>query len=710
MEQLTQQLKSGKMEILEVPFPVMGKGQVLVRNHYSVISAGTEGKTVSDARKGYIAKAKSRQKEVKMVIEMIKAEGLKKTYDVVMNKLEAPSPLGYSCGGEVLAVGQDVKDLKAGDKVACGGDGAYHADVVAVNRNLCVKLPDDIDIGQAAFATIASIAIQGIRQADLRMGENCLIIGMGIIGQLTYKILEASGIQPVGVDVSHAQVNQSIEAGIKHVYNRHQEGIEEIIQHFTKGFGADAIIITAGTSSLDPVEFAGAMARKKGKVVIVGAVPTGFSRANYYKKELELKMSSSYGPGRSDIQYEEKGIDYPIGYVRWTENRNMQSFVELLASGRLDISPLISHTYALDESPKAYDMILAREESFSGVLIQYDTTPKSNNRIEINQSVATPGDVNVGFIGAGSFAQGSLLPNMKGLCNFMGVATGRGNNAKYVGEKYKFSYLASTGEEIISDPNINTIFITTRHNLHADYVLKAIQGDKHIFVEKPLAMNETELQDIKSAYELNPNNHLMVGFNRRFSPAVKDLKKLFLKEQAKSIVIRINSGIMPVDHWVNDPEIGGGRIIGEACHFIDLAMFLADSPIVSVSADSMNDPNHLNNTVVINLKMQNGSVASICYFSNGNKDVPKEYIEVFCGGTIAQIDDFKSLKVYGKNSKVIKFKRQDKGHAAGVQTFLKSIKEGNACPIPFHESYLSMLSTFKVNQSLLENRKIVIEH
>lgn len=709
MNQLTQQLKSGKMEILEVPLPALNKGSILVQNHYSVISSGTEGKTVTDARKGYLAKAKSRQKEVKQVIEMIKTNGLLPTYKFVMNKLEAPSALGYSCAGEVIAIGEGVTSFKVGDWVACGGNSASHAEIVSIPINLAVSVPQQVDLKFAAFTTIGSIAIQGIRQSDLRMGENCLIVGMGIIGQLTYKILEASGIQAIGIDVSQAQVQQSLDAGIKHVYNRNQAGIEEIIQNFTKGFGADAIIITAGTSSLDPVEFAGEMARKKAKVVIVGAVPTGFSRTNYYKKELELKMSCSYGPGRTDIQYEDKGLDYPIGYVRWTENRNMQSFVDLLASGLLDISTLISHTFSLDDSPKAYDMILSREESFSGVLIQYDTTPRLNNKIEINQNAISPSDVNVGFIGAGSFAQGSLLPNMKGYCNFIGVATGRGNTAKYVGEKYKFNFLASSVEDIINDANINTVFITTRHNLHADYVLKALQSNKHIFVEKPLAMNEEELSEIKTAFESNSNNYVMVGFNRRFSPAVKDLKKLFLKEQAKSIVIRINSGIMPIDHWVNDPEIGGGRIIGEACHFIDLAMYLADSPIVSVSADSMADPNSLNNTVVINLKMQNGSVASLSYFANGNKDVPKEYIEVYCGGTIAQIDDFKSLKIFGKRSKVIKYKRQDKGHAAGVQSFLTSIKTGAGCPIPFHESYLSMLVTFKVNQSLLENRKIMID-
>ncbi len=707
MQQLTQQLKSGKMEILEVPFPALSQGYIMVRNHFSVISAGTEGKTVTDARKGYIAKAKSRQKEVKMVIDMVKANGLLPTYNFVMNKLEAPAPLGYSTAGEIIAVGEGVNEFKAGEWVACGGNTASHADVIAVPVNLAVKVPKSVDLKQAAFSTIASIAIQGIRQADLRMGENCLIIGMGIIGQITYKILEASGMNPIGIDVSNAMVQQSKDAGIFHVYNRSQDGIDEIIMNHTLGHGADGIIITAGTSSLDPVEYAGAMARKKAKVVIVGSVPTGFSRMNYYKKELDLKMSMSYGPGRGDISYEEKGVDYPIGYVRWTENRNMQSYIDLLASNRLDISNLISHTFSLEDSPKAYDMILAREEPFAGVVIAYEQDISIKENVELRKIKYKAEDANVGFIGAGSFAQGSLLPNMKGYCNFVGVATGRGNTAKYVGDKYGFNYLASNSDEIAKDKNINTVFITTRHNLHTENVLKSIENNKHVFVEKPLAMNEVELNEIKAAYQESEKKHVMVGFNRRFSPAVKELKKLFLPEQKKSILIRVNSGIMPVDHWVNDPEIGGGRIIGEGCHFIDLAMFLADSPIISVSAEAMKDANGLNNTVSINLKMENGSIASINYFANGNKSVPKEYIEVFSGGTVAQIDDFKTLKVFGKKTKTYKY-NQDKGHANGVQTFLKSIKEGKACPIPFEESYLSMLATFKVNQSIAENRKIVL--
>ena len=706
MQQLTQQLKSGKMEILEVPFPALNKGSIMVRNHYSVISAGTEGKTVTDARKGYIAKAKSRKKELKMVIDMVKSNGLSSTYDFVMNKLEAPSPLGYSTAGEVIAVGEGVHHFKVGDLVACGGNSASHADIITVPVNLAVKVPEEVNLKEAAFSTIASIAIQGIRQADLRMGENCLIIGMGIIGQITYKILESTGMNPIGIDVSEQAVEQSKEAGIVNVFNRNQNGIDEIIMQHTDGYGADSIIITAGTSSLDPIEYAGAMARKKAKVVIVGAVPTGFSRMHYYKKELDLKMSMSYGPGRGDINYEEKGIDYPIGYVRWTENRNMQSFITLLTSKRLDISNLISHTFSLNESPKAYDMILAKEESFSGIVIQYEQEAVLNKKVTLRNVDYKAEEANVGFIGAGSFAQGSLLPNMKAYCNFIGVATGRGSTAKYVGDKYEFNYLASTGEEIVEDSNINTVFITTRHNLHAEYVLKSIANNKHVFVEKPLAMNETELKEIKDAYQGSGNKHVMVGFNRRFSPAIKDLKKTFSKEQKKSILIRVNSGIMPADHWVNDPSIGGGRIIGEACHFIDVAMFIADSPIVSVFADALNDPNSLNNTVTVTLKMENGSIASINYFSNGNKSVPKEYIEVFSGGTIAQIEDFKTLKVSGNKTKIYKYKGKDKGHAAGVQAFLKSIKEGKPCPITFEESYLSMLATFKVNSSILENRKI----
>ena len=712
MNQLTQQLKLGKMEVMEVPFPALNCGEILVRNHYSVISSGTEGKTVSDARKGYIAKAKSRQKEVKQVIEMIKTNGLFSTYKLVMNKLEAPSPLGYSTAGEVIAIGENVSSYKVGDYVACGGNSASHADVVAVPQKLIVKVPESVSLNQAAFTTLGSIAIQGIRQADLRLGENCLIIGMGLIGQLTYKILESSGMRPLGVDISDSQVQFCRKHKMENVYLRRQSGIEELISEFTRGYGADTIIITAGTASLDPVEFAGEMARKKGKVVIVGAVPTGFSRENYYKKELDLRMSSSYGPGRNDSDYENKGRDYPIGYVRWTENRNMQSFVDLLESGSLDISSLITHTFSLQKAAEAYDVILENKETYSGILIEYDTEKELRKKIDLGKVEAQPGDVNTAFIGAGSFAQNMLLPVLKGKCNFVGVVTGRGTTARHVADKFGFSYCTESANDIYSDDHVNTLFITTRHNMHAEQVIDGIKNGKHVFVEKPLAMNESELEKIRTVYNeaaaSGKGKHLMVGFNRRFSPAVKKLMEIFPAKQKKSIQIRVNAGAVPKGHWINDPEIGGGRIIGEVCHFIDLAMYLGGGNIISVSAETMDIPENVQNTVSIQLKMDNGSIASINYYSNGNKQVPKESIELFCGGSIAVIDDFKTLMVYGKDKKKYKFKGQDKGHAAEIDAFLNSIKKGGECPVSFNESYMSTLATCKVIESIAQNRKIML--
>ncbi|NSW95275.1 MAG: zinc-binding dehydrogenase, partial [Bacteroidales bacterium] len=440
MHQLTQQLKSGKMEILEVPFPALGKGQVLVRNHYSLISAGTEGKTVSDARKGYVAKAISRQKEVKMALELIKTQGLKSALNVVMNKLEAPSPLGYSCAGEVIAVAEDVRDLNPGDLVACGGQGAWHADIVAVYRNLCVKLPPYINLQHAAFTTVASIAIQGIRQADLQTGSNCVVIGLGLVGQLTVQILNASGIKAIGIDLDESKVKLALESGANFSFKRDQEGLEELILEATNGYGTDAVIITAASSSNDPVELAGALCRQKGKVVIVGAVPTGFTRTNYYRKELDLRMSCSYGPGRYDPLYEEKGIDYPAGYVRWTENRNMQAFVDLLSAGKLKIEKLISHVFSLEEAPEAYNIILSRKEPFTGILIRYENKKDLTDTIKISSVTSSPGLPVAGFIGAGNFAMNMLLPAVKKLVSLRGVATAEGNSSLYAGKKFGFGY------------------------------------------------------------------------------------------------------------------------------------------------------------------------------------------------------------------------------------------------------------------------------
>jgi len=708
MLQITQQLKSGKMEILQVPFPIPGKGKVTVRNHYSVISAGTEGKTVKDARLGYIGKAKTRQKEVKQVIETVRTAGLANTYKMVMNKLEAHSPLGYCCAGEVISIAKDVKDLKVGDRVACGGQGAYHAEVVSVNRNLCVKIPDTVETRQAAFATVASIAIQGLRQADVRFGENCCVIGLGLIGQITMQVLNAAGVKSIGVDISDAQVKLAEACGADLALNRDCPDIEKTIYDFTGGFGTDAVIITAGTSSNDPVEFSGRLCRQKGKVVIVGAVPTGFSREHYYKKELDLRMSCSYGPGRYDPEYEEKGIDYPIGYVRWTENRNMQAFVDLLSRGKLNIEKLITHTFPLEKAADAYQMILDRSDNYAGILLKYDLEKEIKpKRIIVAEKTTRASEPNVGLIGAGSFAQNILLPRMKGLCNMIGVATARGNNSRYVADKYRFNYCTDNSDDIFEDSKINTVFIFTRHNYHAGNIIKGLKAGKHVFVEKPLAMNIEELESVREAYDKQRGNcHLMLGFNRRFSPHVQKINELFSDEAQKAINIRMNARAVPDTHWVHDPELGGGRIIGEVCHFIDLAMFIAGSEITSVFANDMYDTKGLCDTVSISLKFSNGSVASISYVSNGNKSVPKEYIEVFCNGRVAIIDDFKKMTIHGKKKSKFNLSSQNKGHKEEVVRFLGAIKNGSKCPVPFQESYLSTLATFAVIDSIKNNTPI----
>ncbi|MBN8569091.1 MAG: bi-domain-containing oxidoreductase [Ignavibacteria bacterium] len=707
MEQLTQQLKSGHMEVMDVPIPALGSGQLLVRNHYSLISAGTEGKNVSDARLGLIAKARSRKKEVQQVIEMIKTSGFSETYNVVMSKLEAPGPMGYSCAGEVIAVADDVYDFKVGDYVACGGEGAYHADIVSVYKNLCVKIPKSVDLKFAAITTVASIAIQGIRQAELTFGETAVVIGLGLIGQLTMQILEASGIKAIGVDISQAQVDLANKIGIGKSYLRNRDDLEGVIKELTKGYGADAILITAGTSSLDPVEFAGAIARRKAKVVIVGAVPTGFSRNFYFKKELDLRMSCSYGPGRYDRAYEEKGIDYPYEYVRWTENRNMESYIELIERNKLVLEPLVTHVFEFEDAKKAYDMILAKKEAFVGILLKYEDEKKIADEIKVSKGEVKGTKTKIGFVGAGSFAQNALLPNVKMHADMVGVATSRGNTAKGIADKYGFQYSTGEAEKIFTDDKINTIFIATRHNLHAANVIDGLKNNKNVFVEKPLCMNRAELETISELYKQKNNLHLMVGYNRRFAPAIKAIMSTMDKDVPKAINYRINAGNMPKDHWVQDKEIGGGRIIGEVCHFIDLVMFLSGSKINFINAISMDNNPYLMDTLSINMGFDNGTIGSICYFSNGANSLPKENIEVFYANKVMVVDDFREVKTYGKEVKTNKSGKQDKGHAQEIKEFIEAIENGKPAPISFEEIYDATKATLDVIDSIKNKQAIV---
>jgi predicted dehydrogenase/threonine dehydrogenase-like Zn-dependent dehydrogenase len=715
MHQLTQKLKTGTIKIVEVPLPVIGNGCILVRNHYSLISAGTEGSTVKTARKGYIGKAKERPEQVRQVLQTLKMQGPVQTYRAVMKKLDSYSPLGYSSAGQVVDMGNDVKGFSIGDWVACGGLTASHAEFVSVPMNLCVKLEPDADLRSAAYNTLGAIAMQGVRQADLRLGETCAVIGLGLLGQLTGLLLKASGVRVIGVDVNEAMVEIATDRCTDLAVVRAETGIEGRIINFTDGLGCDSVIITAASSSLDPINFAGAICRKRGTIVVVGAVPTGFDREpHFYKKELKIKMSCSYGPGRYDPMYEEKGIDYPPAYVRWTEQRNMQAFQSLIYHKKIDVGYLTTHTFRLDDAPKAYDMMMEKSESFVGILIEYDpfrNIELQKNRVQVLSGLTRPpAEVNIGFIGAGSYAQGNLLPNIpkKPSVLLKGVLTSGGTSALSVAERFGFEFCSSNPDELLENRDINTVFIATRHNSHAKFVIKALEAGKNVFVEKPLCLNEQELNDIieliaKGSTQKNDLSNqpvLMVGFNRRFAPLTQKLKNVF-PQGPLAMTYRINAGMIPPDSWIQDPEIGGGRIIGEVCHFVDYLTYINGSLPVSVYATAMNDPQNLDDVLNISLAFQNGSIGTISYLSNGDKTLPKERIEVFGFGAAAIIEDFKSITVYaGGRKKQKKLFNQNKGQKIQVHSFVNAIADGSASPIPLEEIYSATFTAFKIMESI----------
>ncbi len=702
------------MQVLEVPVPALAQGCVRVRNHFSLISAGTEGSTAKTARSSYLAKAKERPQQVKQVIDVVLSQGIEQAYRAVIKKLDAHSPLGYSCAGEVIAVGQDASEFAVGDYVACGGLTASHAEIVSVPVNLCVKLQADANLRQAAYNTLGAIALQGVRQADLRLGETCAVIGLGLLGQITALLLKASGVKVVGVDIDQAVVETSQKHCADLALQRNSAGIENRIMEFTCGLGCDAIIITAAADSLDPINFAGSIARKKGTIVVVGAVPTGFDREpHFYKKELQVKMSCSYGPGRYDPVYEEKGIDYPAAYVRWTEKRNMQAFQDLIYSHKIDLGYLTTHTFKLAEARTAYDMLLAKSEPYIGILIEYDTEKPLN--IESAGYVARNKElkkapVSISFIGAGSYAQSHLLPNIpkgKGV-SLAGVTTSTGTSSRSVADRYGFDFCTGNENDILENPEVNTVFIATRHDSHGDYVLKALSAGKHVFVEKPLCLSKDELDGIQAAYDSRLHAGtpmgLMVGYNRRFSPLAKMVKDEF-GDGPMAMTYRINSGFIPPDSWIQDMEVGGGRIIGEVCHFVDFLTFINGSLPVSVYADVMRDESNLNDTLVISLKYRNGSIGTISYFANGDKSLAKERIEIFAHGCTAVIDDFKNLHIFAGGKKKEKhLMSQDKGQKAEVELFINTILQGQAPLISFEEIYSASWVTFEILESIRNNQ------
>ena len=712
MQQITQQLTSGEIVIQELPWPQVGSGMVLVRNHYSSISAGTEGATAKTARKSLIGKAKERPQQVKQVLDVLKKQGPVQTYRAVMKKLDAYSPVGYSSAGEVIEVGPQVHDITVGDKVACAGVGyANHAEIVCVPRNLSVKLSEDANLKKASYNTLGAIALQGIRQAELRLGESCAVIGLGLLGQLTCLMLRASGVRVFGIDIDEHAVEVASQHCCDAAWVRQSPGLAAKVAHHTNGVGVDAVILTAGTSDIDPINLAGELARKRGKVVVVGAIPTGFDREPYwYRKELELRMSCSYGPGRYDPEYEEKGVDYPTAYVRWTENRNMQAFQDLVFHNRIDLDYLTTHEFRLEEASQAYDLIVNRSEPFLGIVLAYNAQKTlKRRRIEI-RPVQAPGRVNLAFVGAGSYAQQNLLPHIPKDDNdvsCLGIMTHSGTTSKRVAEKYRFQFCTSDPKDIFENDSINMVFVATRHDSHMSYVMRGLKAGKHVFVEKPLCLSEKELCEIEDLYDKsNVHSQLMVGFNRRFAPHAVELKK-HLGDAPISMLYRINAGPIPRANWVQDNNIGGGRIIGEACHFIDFLTWLCGAVPKYVHAVALPDPDGLNDTVSINLQFANGSIGSLVYFSNGSKEMPKEYVEVYNAGNIGIIRDFKVLEIYStgrprrKKSLV-----QNKGQADMVKAFIRNIKEGGTPLIPTEELFAVTRATFAILESIKTRQAI----
>lgn len=716
MKQLAQKLADGRPVVVDVPAPLLGDGMILVQNYYSVVSAGTEGATVRSARKNLIAKALDRPKDVKATLELMKRQGPVQAYRAVMKKLDAYSPLGYSSAGKVIDVAPGVSGFAVGDYVACAGVGyASHAEIVAVPVNLCVKLRPDADMRAAAYNSLGAIALQGVRQADLKLGEKCAVVGLGIVGILACQLLEASGVETFGIDLDPRAVEKARELGFN-AQLRQTPGLENEALNVANGIGFDAVIIAAATSSLDPINLAGKILRKKGRVVVLGDVPTGFDRnPEFYPKELELRMSCSYGPGRYDLNYEEKGIDYPFGYVRWTENRNMQAFQELAYKGKIAVDSLTTHVFSLDDAPLAYDMILKRAEYFLGVLLKYDES-KAPKRVDVNLRDSSPVDAHKGkigyaFVGAGSYAQGSLLPNMPqgNLCEPIAILTKSGVSALRVAEKFHFQRVAKDIDDVLDDPNVDLVMIATRHDLHAKLLMRALKKKKRVFVEKPLCLTLDEFLEIRSLFaSLGAENapKIMLGFNRRFSPYSRYLKEALNPNLPMAISYRVNAGAIPLNSWIQDPVLGGGRILGEACHFVDYVSWLSGSAPAAVSAVAIPDPNALNDVVAIQIKMANGSIASIGYYANGSKSLSKERIEVFQGGLSAVVDDFKRIDIYASDGKIKTRKGvQNKGQATMLDSYVRDLKEGRDT-IPPAEIFQNTLATFAVLDSLREGKVV----
>lgn len=707
MRQILQNLGNGETSLVDVPCPQNKPGHLLIASQQTLVSAGTERMLVDFGKANFIDKARQQPDKVKMVLDKVRTDGLAPTIDAVRSKLDQPLPLGYCNAGVVLESGASGFEL--GDRVVSNG---HHAEVVRVPQNLCAKIPDNVDNESAAFTVLASIGLQGIRLAQPTLGECVVVTGLGLIGLVTVQLLKAQGCRVLGIDYDAKRCEIARNFGAETIDLSKGENPLEVAAAFSRGRGVDAVIITAATKSNEPVHQAAQMCRKRGRIVLVGVVGLELSRADFYEKELSFQVSCSYGPGRYDPNYEEKGQDYPVGFVRWTEQRNFEAVLDMMSSGALDVKPLITHRYEIENAVEAYKTL--DDPNALGILLAYPKAEQERNvallqrKVQLNTVLQyAPSDAVCAFLGAGNYASRVLIPAFKeGGAKLHTLASSGGVSGVHHGNKHEFANSVTDEAEVFNDAAVNTVVIATQHNLHAKQALAALEAGKHVFVEKPLALTLPELDKLEAAYEKTEGKqHLMVGFNRRFAPLVQQMKQLLSSsKQPKSFIMTMNAGEIPADHWTQDAAVGGGRIIGEACHYIDLMRFLAGSEITGFTATKMGDVPGVAITedkASITLTFADGSFGTILYLANGGKAFPKERIEVFANDAVLQLDNFKALRSYGwPGFKGKRLFSQDKGQEACAAAFVEAIQQGKPTPIPVDEIFEVSRVSVQVAESL----------
>lgn len=692
MKQVLQQLGSGETVLAEVPAPAAPRNGLAIATRCSLISAGTERMLVEFGRASWLEKMQQQPAKVKQVLDKIRTDGVLPTIEAVRSKLGQPLPLGYCNVGVVAAIGDEVTGFSIGDRVVSNGP---HAELVAVPRNLCARIPDEVSDETAAFTVVGAIGLQGIRLAEPTLGESFVVTGLGLIGLITVQLLRANGCRVLGIDPDPAKTALARQFGATTVELSRGDDPLVAADAFSRGRGVDGVLITAATRSNEPVTQAARMCRKRGRVVLVGVAGLELDRADFYQKELSLQVSCSYGPGRYDPSYEEQGNDYPYGLVRWTEQRNFEAVLDMMAAGTLEVRPLVSHRFAFDEAPRAYDLLVAENTPYLGILLQYPPgtasgSPARQIRIATSGAAATAGAPSVAFIGAGNYAGRILIPAFaRAGAQLLGIASSGGVTAAHHAARHGFSEATTDASKLIADPRVNTVVIATRHDSHSRFVSEAIAAGKHVFVEKPLAITAGQLDHVEAVWRSAPSAQrplVMVGFNRRFAPHIARMKELLgTVAGPKTFIVTVNAGAIPADHWTQQVQAGGGRIIGEGCHFIDLMRFLAGAPIERWQVTSLGGE-HGDDKASITLEFADGSIGTLHYFANGHASFPKERIEAFCAGRILQLDNFRRLRGYGWNGfSSMKLWRQDKGQAACAAAFVTAIREGRPSPIPFDE-------------------------